>query len=102
MDVGIEVGNLWRGSLLPLGCAAVAKSGNAVPQDKWGAGFGAASRPGGSKLPRHKGNYSADGCVGPGLVKHSFVEYVLQKVASFTAATHSFPHSNADRENSPH
>ncbi|AVX89939.1 hypothetical protein PkP19E3_17205 [Pseudomonas koreensis] len=35
---------LWRGSLLPLGCAAVA---NRV------ASIGAASQPSGSKLPRH-------------------------------------------------
>ncbi|PLR63112.1 hypothetical protein QCBJ_12160 [Pseudomonas sp. QC2] len=32
---------LWRGSLLPLACVA-------------GPSFGAASRPSGSKLPRHK------------------------------------------------
>ncbi|RBL68356.1 hypothetical protein C3E98_027100 [Pseudomonas sp. MWU13-2625] len=36
---------MWRGSLLPLGCAAVVN-----PRCR------AASQPGGSKLPRHKGN----------------------------------------------
>ncbi|MCE6978058.1 hypothetical protein EI534_11790 [Pseudomonas frederiksbergensis] len=41
---------LWRGSLLPLGCEAVVKPVNSVLLEK----AVAASRPIGSKLPRHK------------------------------------------------
>jgi hypothetical protein len=44
---------LWRGSLLPLGCEAVATGGGVVPDAQHLAGFGPASRPSGSKLPRH-------------------------------------------------
>ena len=40
--------NPWRGSLLPLDCAA-------------GPVFRAASRPSGSKLPRHRDQFAADG-----------------------------------------
>jgi len=40
--------NLWRGSLLPLECEALA--GNFMS-----TGFGAASQPSGSKLPCHNG-----------------------------------------------
>ncbi|MBA1381251.1 hypothetical protein FHK92_26260 [Pseudomonas brassicacearum subsp. neoaurantiaca] len=39
--------DLWRGSLLPFGCAATAKAGTASPE--------ASDRSSGSKLPRHKG-----------------------------------------------
>ncbi|AUO26079.1 hypothetical protein C1X89_14625 [Pseudomonas sp. GP01-A8] len=42
---------LWRGSLLPLGCAAVVKSAPALFQEEC---IGTASRSSGSKLPRHK------------------------------------------------
>ncbi|KAB0505664.1 hypothetical protein F7R06_11330 [Pseudomonas moorei] len=45
---------LWRGSLLPLGCAAVVSPESAVFLMDRIAGFGAASRPSGSKLPRHR------------------------------------------------
>ncbi|KAB0516107.1 hypothetical protein F7R05_02395 [Pseudomonas koreensis] len=40
----------WRGSLLPLGCAAVAKTAKPMRLTN----FGRASRRSGSKLPRHK------------------------------------------------
>nr|POA13525.1 hypothetical protein C1892_15410 [Pseudomonas sp. MPBD7-1] len=44
----------WRGSLLPLGCAAAPKPEFAVYQaDRVGC-LGTASRSSGSKLPRHK------------------------------------------------
>ncbi|AXA58002.1 hypothetical protein CEQ51_27790 [Pseudomonas thivervalensis] len=46
---------LWRGSLLPLGCAAVAKPADAICLEDRVNPFGAASRPSGSKLPRHRG-----------------------------------------------
>ncbi|MBR7213276.1 hypothetical protein E1K68_10895 [Pseudomonas sp. B2021] len=45
---------LWRGSLLPLGCAAAPKSHTAHPLNACGERVGAASLPSGSKLPRHK------------------------------------------------
>ena len=41
--------NLWRGSLLPLECEALASNFMST-------GFGAASQPSGSKLPRHSGD----------------------------------------------
>ncbi|KAA0984462.1 hypothetical protein FQ192_27790 [Pseudomonas sp. ANT_J12] len=41
---------MWRGSLLPLGCAAVANPDNSVRLKSEGA----ASQPSGSKLPRHR------------------------------------------------
>src|SRR5471030_1039409 len=45
--------NLWRGSLLPLGCAAVLNHPAWCVWRNSIAGFGAAAQPGGSKLPRH-------------------------------------------------
>ncbi|QBZ91180.1 hypothetical protein EPZ47_21555 [Pseudomonas viciae] len=39
--------SLWRGSLLPLQCAALANVHSV-------ADFGAAAQPSGSKLPRHR------------------------------------------------
>ena len=45
--------HLWRGSLLPLGCAAVVKPGAALCLTKHCGWVGAASQPSGSKLPRH-------------------------------------------------
>ncbi|MVV47213.1 hypothetical protein EJA72_02950 [Pseudomonas sp. PB120] len=44
---------LWRGSLLPLGCAAVVTPVNAAYLINRIAAFRATSRPSGSKLPRH-------------------------------------------------
>jgi len=44
---------LWRGSLLPLEA-----EGLPIPTN---AGFGVASQPNGSKLPRHKGNHRNTG-----------------------------------------
>ncbi|KAA0995853.1 hypothetical protein FQ192_07350 [Pseudomonas sp. ANT_J12] len=46
--------DLWRGSLLPLGCEAVVTPANAVCQTAGIGRFGAAARPSGSKLPRHR------------------------------------------------
>jgi hypothetical protein len=46
--------SLWRGSLLPLGCAAVAKPVIAVLLKDRDGKFGSASQPSGSKLPRHR------------------------------------------------
>ncbi|QDH68548.1 hypothetical protein FKZ69_11185 [Pseudomonas azotoformans] len=45
---------LWRGSLLPLGCAAAPTSPIATCLNERGEGIGAASLPSGSKLPRHR------------------------------------------------
>ena len=45
---------LWRGSLLPLGCEAVANPVHAVYQWNPVGRFWGASHPNGSKLPRHK------------------------------------------------
>ncbi|AXA53065.1 hypothetical protein CEQ51_01405 [Pseudomonas thivervalensis] len=45
---------MWRGSLLPLGCAAAPRPGATVCQVDVGSVMGGASRPSGSKLPRHK------------------------------------------------
>ncbi|OPG73228.1 hypothetical protein B1219_06810 [Pseudomonas ogarae] len=42
---------MWRGSLLPLGREAALEPRS----HRSGPGFGAASQPSGSKLPRHKG-----------------------------------------------
>ncbi|TLG88180.1 hypothetical protein FEM54_27500 [Pseudomonas edaphica] len=50
---------LWRGSLLPLDCAAVAKPANEFGLENCGAWDGAAAQPNGSKLPRHKGDSQA-------------------------------------------
>ncbi|MSU92407.1 hypothetical protein EB795_00335 [Pseudomonas mandelii] len=43
-------GFLWRGSLLPPGCAAVVNPGNSVLLKNEGV----ASQPSGSKRPRHR------------------------------------------------
>ena len=45
---------LWRGSLLPLGCAAAPKRLAEYRLNQRCGSIGAASRPSGSKLPRHK------------------------------------------------
>ncbi|KAB0498543.1 hypothetical protein F7R06_24840 [Pseudomonas moorei] len=45
---------MWRGSLLPLDCAAVVNLVNVMCLNKCGVWVGAASQPSGSKLPRHK------------------------------------------------
>ncbi|TPG77646.1 hypothetical protein EAH78_15365 [Pseudomonas arsenicoxydans] len=45
--------NLWRGSLLPLDCEAVAKPAETDYLKECMSGFGAASLPSGCKLPRH-------------------------------------------------
>ncbi len=45
---------LWRGSLLPLGCAAAPNQTPGRVRYIPIAGFGAASQPSGSELPRHK------------------------------------------------
>ncbi|TWS08886.1 hypothetical protein FJD35_19255 [Pseudomonas mandelii] len=46
--------HLWRGSLLPLGCEAVAIRQTHSLRRKRVGGFGAASPASGSKLPRHR------------------------------------------------
>ncbi|PMY53199.1 hypothetical protein C1X69_13450 [Pseudomonas sp. FW305-67] len=46
--------NLWRGSLLPLDCEAVAIQPMHFPVMNALADFGTAARSSGSKLPRHK------------------------------------------------
>ncbi|PUA46807.1 hypothetical protein C5U62_02160 [Pseudomonas protegens] len=50
LELGVLVAacSSWRGSLLPLGCAAAPNPDDAVHQDVWGCG------PIGSKLPRHR------------------------------------------------
>ncbi|PMZ11988.1 hypothetical protein C1Y03_04600 [Pseudomonas sp. FW306-02-H05-AA] len=45
---------LWRGGLLPLGREATLKSGTASTQMECDCRITTASRPSGSKLPRHK------------------------------------------------
>ncbi|PNB76364.1 hypothetical protein C1X64_00495 [Pseudomonas sp. GW456-E7] len=45
--------HLWRGSLLPLGCAAVVNRAPRFTCAIAANGFGAAAPPSGSKLPRH-------------------------------------------------
>nr|POA14539.1 hypothetical protein C1892_10440 [Pseudomonas sp. MPBD7-1] len=45
---------LWRGSLLPLGCTAAPKHSTQLALHTRLCGSGAASRPSGSKLPRHR------------------------------------------------
>ncbi len=50
---------LWRGSLLPLGGAAVVKPAGAVCLNDCNDPIGAASQPSGSKLPRHNGPHCA-------------------------------------------
>ncbi|PMZ24396.1 hypothetical protein C1Y05_28885 [Pseudomonas sp. FW306-02-F04-BA] len=45
---------MWRGSLLPLGCAAVVTSVTRSSSKTASNGVGTASRSSGSKLPRHK------------------------------------------------
>ncbi|OPA84511.1 hypothetical protein BFW87_28835 [Pseudomonas fluorescens] len=50
----IGTGPLWRGSLLPLGCAAAPPPASTVRLIHREADRGAASRPSGSKLPRHR------------------------------------------------
>ncbi|PMU24976.1 hypothetical protein C1X89_12830 [Pseudomonas sp. GP01-A8] len=45
---------MWRGSLLPLGCAAAPKPMITVPQAYRVNRSGSASRSSGSKLPRHR------------------------------------------------
>nr|POA16508.1 hypothetical protein C1892_01160 [Pseudomonas sp. MPBD7-1] len=47
---------LWRGSLLPLGCAAALKPGTSECQAASNQALGVASPPSGSKLPRHSGS----------------------------------------------
>ncbi|KAB0512672.1 hypothetical protein F7R05_16585 [Pseudomonas koreensis] len=47
--------NLWRGSLLPPGCAAAPKPDTAVPQGNQVHRVATAAQPSGSKLPRHRG-----------------------------------------------
>ncbi|MCE6978296.1 hypothetical protein EI534_13050 [Pseudomonas frederiksbergensis] len=44
---------LWRGSLLPFGCAAVVKPEHRLFQTNRDYSIGAAAQPSGSKLPRH-------------------------------------------------
>jgi len=46
--------NLWRGSLLPLGCEATPKASAAQYQPDRISSLATASQPSGSKLPRHK------------------------------------------------
>jgi len=46
--------HLWRGSLLPLDCAAIVKSDTSISLTLRIEWSGAASQPSGSKLPRHK------------------------------------------------
>ncbi|APV43152.1 hypothetical protein PFAS1_12745 [Pseudomonas frederiksbergensis] len=53
MSNGGEGACLWRGSLLPLGCAAAVKPARAVCLKEC---RGTASRSNGSKLPRHNGS----------------------------------------------
>ena len=48
--------NLWRGSLLQLECAAVVNGMMRFIRSTAAHGFGAASQPSGSKLPRHHSN----------------------------------------------
>ncbi|TPG79798.1 hypothetical protein EAH78_08300 [Pseudomonas arsenicoxydans] len=48
---------LWRGSLLPLGCEAALKPGNAVSQAEHIGKITTAAQPSGSKLPRHKSSH---------------------------------------------
>jgi len=62
---------LWRGSLLPLGCAAAAKMAALDFQRLKKAG--AASPPSGSKLPRH-GYYSVFGKVAQSSARRLFVD----------------------------
>ncbi|MVV52148.1 hypothetical protein EJA72_28505 [Pseudomonas sp. PB120] len=45
---------LWRGSLLPFGCVAVAKPTDGICLTECSAFIGTASRSSGSKLPRHR------------------------------------------------
>ncbi|TFY89483.1 hypothetical protein DYL61_22390 [Pseudomonas nabeulensis] len=45
--------NLWRASLLALGCEAAPKQATRVLLEKCGDRIGAASRPSASKLARH-------------------------------------------------
>ncbi|POA21030.1 hypothetical protein C1886_06460 [Pseudomonas sp. FW300-N1A1] len=45
---------LWRGGLLPLGCAAAPKPASAIHQTDQGVCSATAPQPSGSKLPRHK------------------------------------------------
>ncbi|PMY45166.1 hypothetical protein C1X69_29825 [Pseudomonas sp. FW305-67] len=51
MAVCVMLRILWRGSLLPLECVALTKTGNGCQI------FGAATQPSVSKLPRHKSRY---------------------------------------------
>ncbi|MCE6977322.1 hypothetical protein EI534_07910 [Pseudomonas frederiksbergensis] len=52
---------LWRGSLLPFGCAAVVKPEHRLFQTNRDYSIGAAAQPSGSKHPRHKSSGSASG-----------------------------------------
>ncbi|TLG92434.1 hypothetical protein FEM54_08600 [Pseudomonas edaphica] len=47
------MGVMWRGSLLPLGCAAALMPITAIFVKGHNRLIGAASQPSGSKLPRH-------------------------------------------------
>ncbi|PMU37643.1 hypothetical protein C1X87_33810 [Pseudomonas sp. GP01-A14] len=49
---------LWRGSLLRLGCVAAPIPSPQSSGEIAESGFRAATRPSGSKLPRHKGAVS--------------------------------------------
>ncbi|KIK86145.1 hypothetical protein OC71_14230 [Pseudomonas sp. W15Feb9B] len=56
IPINVNHSNLWRASLLALGCAAVAKNRRLRFFNKIAiAGFGSATHSSGSKLPRHKG-----------------------------------------------
>ncbi|PMY56977.1 hypothetical protein C1X68_27520 [Pseudomonas sp. FW303-C2] len=46
--------DLWRGSLLPLGCAAAPKPFSLCVREIMLTGFGSASHSSGSKPPRHR------------------------------------------------
>ncbi|OPG70613.1 hypothetical protein B1219_20120 [Pseudomonas ogarae] len=50
---------LWRGSLLPLGCAAAPIPANELYLAHRMSIFATAAQPSGSKLPRHKGFISS-------------------------------------------
>ncbi|PRW94851.1 hypothetical protein C7A10_04280 [Pseudomonas fluorescens] len=50
----VEAQHLWRGSLLPLGCAAAPTRLPYLFSQTALAAFRAAARPSGSKLPRHR------------------------------------------------
>ncbi len=53
--------HLWRGSLLPLGCAAAPERLTRFCLNNRDSFIGGASRPSGSKLPRHTSSFTGDG-----------------------------------------